>query len=192
MFETGATGMRPLAGRQVELWIEYSPRPGRFESMRQDATTDEQGRYDVSGLPNSLVWIFAAPEPAARDLNGHTHLQPCAAARRVEQDTTFDVELVPADDPRPPTRVRPLTISGIVFETTPGGRVPVKGARIYAEKPLDFVATGAISDAEGRYRLCGLPEDQWSLFALAEGYQMWFGDPFPLIADRTLDIEVRR
>jgi hypothetical protein len=182
------TDAGPVAGIDVEIWAETA----RSSSGVGRVTTDAQGRYEVSGLDWGLVWIFAAYPVATRGVEHTTYAQPCAAAVRVDRNMTLDVELVFRRDPRPATVVRPLTIAGTVFETTPSGRVPLEGVRVFAEKLLDFVGTGAVSDAHGRYALCGLPSDQWGVLAVKDGYQMSWNDYSPLTTNRTLDIELRR
>jgi Carboxypeptidase regulatory-like domain len=193
VFESTATGAQPVAGAQLRVSIEDSPAPGHFRYYAFGAVTaDAQGRYEVTPLPAGLVWLDAAWSPAVRGIEQDSYVQPCAAAVRVQRDTTFDVELLRAGAGQSPRMIRPFTISGNVFETTPDGRLPVAGVRIFAEKVIDFVATGAVSDAQGRYLLCGLPADAWSVVAVADGYQLWSSAYTPLVSDRQVDIELLR
>jgi hypothetical protein len=186
VLEVTATSAEPLP--RAELWVTVEEHPDARTTRTYQfgkVTADAQGRYEVSPLPVGLIWI--------RNQRA-THTQPCAAPVKVDGNTSFDVELVSVRNPQPPTSVRPLIVSGTVFETTASGRSPVAGVKVLAEKILDFVAAETLTDAEGRYLLCGLPSGSWSVWTLKDGYQMG-GDVDsapPLISNRTFDIEIRR
>jgi hypothetical protein len=185
VLEVTATSAEPLP--RAELWVTVEEHPDARTTRTYQfgkVTADAQGRYEVSPLPAGLIWI--------RNQRA-THTQPCAAPVKVDGDTSFDVELVSVRNPQPPRSVRPLIVSGTVFETTANGRSPVAGVKIFAEKILDFVAAETLTDAEGRYLLCGLPAGSWSVWTLKDGYQMGGDvDSVPLISNRTFDIEIRR
>lgn len=193
VFEAESGGMRPLPGVEIWVAVETSPGPGIFSYYQHGkVSSDAHGRYQITALPAGLAWISGGSSPAARGGDPDGYLQPCAAAVRVDSDTTFDLELVSRRNTLPQHARRPLTLAGTVFELTPNGRLAVAGARVFVEKDLDFVATGAVSDALGRYELCGLPADTWQVFAVKDGYRMWVGGSSWVSSNRTLDIELRR
>ena len=193
VFEAESDGKRPLPGLEIGVAVETSPGPGIFFYYQHGkVSTNEHGQYHIAGLPPGRIWIFGGLNPAARGGDANAHVQPCAAAVQVETNTTFDLELVSPTNPPPRHVIQPLTISGTVFELTPGGRVALSGARVFAEKLVDVVATGSVSDALGRYALCGLPQDTWQVFAVKDGYQTWVGGASWLSASSTLDIELKR
>lgn len=139
---------RPLAGRQVRLYISGTcgqPIPGdcRPETGRQLLTHDN-GRYTAQ-VPKS--WVFVSANVG--------ELQPCVASAAVDKDTTIDVQVVPAGrSSTPPPTASPM-ITGLVYETTPQGRNPLRGVDVWLEVGYEgyFVAGNQTDDA-GRFFLC--------------------------------------
>ena len=70
---------RPLAGRQVNLWIQES-RTGRSQTV----STDQNGRYSAQ-VPAARVFAAAWHPPDQQ--------QPCLASAAVSNDTTLDVQV---------------------------------------------------------------------------------------------------
>ena len=75
----------------------------------------------------------------------------------------LDVRLVPNDrissSPSFVTSDAPgfRSVSGAVFEKTGDGRQPVAGAYVSYEPVMEYAAAVTITDADGRYLLCGIP-----------------------------------
>lgn len=95
------------------------------------ATTGADGSYSASGIagPISLRLIKFGYEIAERSLS-------------VTADTRVDFRLVPK-----PTFV----LSGVVFEITGGGAVPVEGSHVYCDSCGDGGHSSVETDSEGHY-----------------------------------------
>jgi hypothetical protein len=87
--------------------------------------------------------------------------------------------------PEPPAAT--YTVSGVVSEMTPAGRVPVAGARV------DEGTSGrtAVTDEVGGYSLTGLRQMTSAISASKDGYVSKL-TPVTIAGDTTLDIEVER
>ena len=85
-------------------------------------------------------------------------------------------------------------ISGVVFETTPDGRRPIEGVSVFWDLwdiPDGGAGAETLSDAAGRFLLCGLPEGQVdNLIAGKEGFR--YTNASVGSATATLDIELAR
>lgn len=72
----------------------------------------------------------------------------------MDRDAELEVELAPISAPRP-TKVTPSTLAGIIFEAIAGRRQPIEGAEVNGLW-LDSPIVATVTDADGRYVLCGL------------------------------------
>ena len=159
VFAIAPTGLAPVAGARVRLEI------GTF---RVDATTDQSGRYTMTGLYEGSSTITTS-----RD--GY---DPDTRKVAISGDVRLDIGVVP--------RVA-HTVSGSVFEMTSSGRVPVEG--VYVTGSWDYPVT---TDGNGSFSLsvCGASPcsfyngDRLNVFVSKDGYQ-------PDRKDVTIDGDVR-
>jgi hypothetical protein len=78
----------------------------------------------------------------------------------LEADVTVDVTITPFANVVTsglPTAPNMRHISGVVYELTDNGTQPVSNAWVGWDIFLDTVVAETRTDAEGRYRLCGMP-----------------------------------
>lgn len=128
---------RRLASQPLFLLIRQDRR-----SYSLFVRTDQNGRYTAE-VPNSRVFVYASGT-----------LQPCLASATVTADTTIDVQVVsPGRSFTPPPNANPL-VSGVVYETTAEGRVPLRGATVWLDASQDAYLAHAETDEAGRFVLC--------------------------------------
>lgn len=114
--------------------------------------TDASGHFSLSNEPVGTALIFAYKDGWR---------QPCATVFDINGNTSHDVFLV--SDPSyvgtalPAELTTAPTLTGIVYETTAAGRVPVAGAAVGVEVEPDLPTATTMTDANGRYLICGLP-----------------------------------
>ncbi|HET7698424.1 MAG TPA: carboxypeptidase-like regulatory domain-containing protein [Vicinamibacterales bacterium] len=98
---------------------------------------------------------------------------------RVEQETRadFTVDALPAS-----------SLSGTVYELTAAGRVPLD--KVHVENSNNHEST--LSDAQGRYRLSFIEDNQATLYVNKPGYRVISQLPVTVTGDQTLDIEMVR
>jgi hypothetical protein len=153
---TDGTSGAPIAAAGVGLL--YSPSLTTFAS-----TTDENGHYQISNLPNLpnglQSWVTAS---------AMGYLQPCAAQLALHGDTTVNLQLVSSaalsiSSNAPSSRI-PGTrnAAGFVYRIAADGRHPVPGVFVALQGPFDSDATVSttITDSTGHYALCGLPMNE--------------------------------
>lgn len=118
-------------------------------------TSDNAGRYSVSGVPAGGISIAAAP--------GSGYYTPCPAGWDVVRvDRSFDVYVVSGAllPTLPlggvPTSNSSIWVSGNVYESTSTGTRPVAGAtvRLTDDDSDPRVGSTTLTDAVGRYLLC--------------------------------------
>lgn len=194
LFETVDGRSRPLAGRQVHLYISGTcgvavPGDCRPEMGRQPVITDHNGRYTAEDVPSS--WVFASANVGQR--------QSCVAGAAVNTDTTIDVEVVPAGtSATPPPNANPM-ITGVVFETTPQGRKALRGVDVWLEVGYEgyFIASNQTDDA-GRFFLCRVnaPAQMINapllMYVSSSGYQRPTPEAIPGYGDMFFEIELKR
>jgi len=168
---------RPLAGRQVWLWIQQDN-----GGQTQSVTTDQNGRC-IAHVSRARVFVWAWHPPDEQ--------QPCLASAAVDRDTTIDVEVVPAGaSSTPPSASSPL-ITGFVYEATPQGRNPLRGVHVSVDASSDVWVAYARTDDEGRFFLCRVNTPVQMVASTGNGYQDWW-QSIPGIGDMVLEIELRR
>jgi len=185
VFETTPEGRRPVPGAYLNILGH-----DRGSGYGITAYADAAGRYTVGTLPNgSTVLVHAMG-----GLNGagfHRH-QPCVATSVVDGDTVLDVEFNHRD-------VRGTggspTVSGVVFETTPTGRQPVRDRQVlyYAS---NILAAHTITDANGRYEFCKVPVGVGKVF-VTDPYDWDLGGPAAerlvnVFGDVVVDLEISK
>jgi hypothetical protein len=149
-------------------------------------TLDGDGRYQLSVADGAELTLMAEP------------YQPCVVLVEARADTTIDVHAVssPAQLGANLPQALPASVpilSGVVYEYTPDGRVPVPGARVSLDVlGWDTTAATTLTDSDGRYVLCAVPRRTlMTIFASATGFQTFqlSGD---LIGRTSMDIALRR
>lgn len=158
-------GLRPLADATVFAWVQLSNGSGYARGGTQ---SDANGNYTVTLLPAATI-VLEGYAP------GYDH--PCANTVIFNgAAATENIELVAQSHPLPDlATTRPL-IKGVVYETTPNGRKPIPGARIFFD-PLGgdgLVAAITTTDDNGRYAVCNVTSGPfWAqrVDATKDGYQ---------------------
>ena len=172
---------RPLAGRQVHLFISGTcpGPPGCVEEQgRQPYYTDDKGRYTAE-VPKRRVFVTA----------NIGALQPCTANATVDKDTTIDVQVVPVGSSfAAPPEAGP-TITGVVYETTPQGRRPLRGVDVWLEAGFEgWLVANTQTDGSGRFLLCRVNAPvQMIVSSRREWQQPLFGT-----GDMFFEIELKR
>jgi hypothetical protein len=161
--EYTSSGVRPLPGAFVNTWIDLGSSGYSYWYKHGQVVADAAGRYQLSDLPSSSVWLQAWIGTRG------DYVQQCAAPMvRVSGAVTADIQLVSKANlfalssspptPAPGTRF----VSGMVFKDGVSGREPVVGAFVAFEpyESIETIAADTVTDAAGRYLLCGLPEER--------------------------------
>ena len=177
--------------RDVNKWMFGWVQQATSGSTTGQIPTDGTGRFS-----------FTVPQGAQVRLQGaltNTY-QPCQVVVRADSDVTQDIHLVAdpqqlgAHIPSELLSQIPL-ISGVVYESIAGvGRTPLAGVRVELDGlgGLGWVAATTLTDASGRYVLCGLGDEPSTyLYASKSGYEL-FGSVVKVAGNTTLDIEMRR
>jgi hypothetical protein len=158
--ENASFGGQPLAGVFINAWIDTGAVGYSYWFARGPVVTDAAGRYQMSGLPESATAWVQAWKDDRRD-----YVQQCAAPGvTLHGDVIADIQLVSkahlsavsSSISMSPPGTR--SVSGVVFKTGAEGREPVAGAFVAFEPVGESIAADTMSDAAGRYLLCGLPE----------------------------------
>jgi hypothetical protein len=180
-----------VAGAEVAIWINLaSPRAGYAAGQ---PISDASGHFSLSNEPVGTALIFAYKDGWR---------QPCATVFDITGNTSHDVLLV--SDPSyvgaalPAALTTAPSLTGIVYETTPAGRVPVAGASVGVEVEPDLPTATTMTDANGRYLMCGLPSGTKGFPALLglsagkDGYGT--ADVATTLSGpvTTLDVEIRK
>jgi hypothetical protein len=163
VYESTRAGNRPLPGAEV--------RAQSMSGQVSASATNSEGRYEIrvvypfNGSPGGLVALQAVRlgyrmpcRPAIAHI-AWADGQPHQADIYLVADRTLVTSGIPAAMPRPPS-----SLSGTVSEQSPDGTRPVVGARVSASPTF----TETVSDAQGRYMLCGF----------AEPYGGWLSESF--------------
>ena len=131
------------------------------------------GVYELTDVPRRDVTVVAAAE---------NYLQPCASSVRLTTDTAMDVHLVRAEAlatsgiPRS-MPIADSRISGRVVRRTQAGSRPVANFQVSATVLLDGLgdfqtdAASSLTDAAGRYTLCGVRKPMWVAPDYLEGHE---------------------
>jgi Carboxypeptidase regulatory-like domain len=157
VFTVTPTGLSPIEGARVRLEIG---------SYRQDALTDQSGRYRLTDLYDGSSSVTTTRDGYDTD----TRMVP------ISGDVLLDV--------RVELRVE-HTLSGVVFEMTPSGRVPLEGAAV--EWIHDIYET----TSDGFFTFSGVFNGANALSASKEGYQKVFLTPM-VKGDSRFDIQLVR
>ena len=107
----------------------------------------------------------------------------CDDARSSSPTASSPVQPPPTPQPTPGDAVADVTLSGVVFEMTPAGRVPVAGARVFLSDDQDM-----LTDASGFFSytpvwVCPCRHHSWLaagntiIWAGKDGYDDMPGQP---------------
>ena len=175
-----------------ELWARVEISEGRLTrgySIGRIAV-DAAGQYSVRVPDGALLRLFT----------GSVYEQPCAVTVRVLSDVKRDVRLI-ADRALLGNHLpgeflaQAGTLTGTVFELAADGtRRPLSGASVVLDATPGLWAPFAqtVTDADGRYLICGLEGETSSfVWALLEAYP-YVVFPVALGRDTTLDIEMAK
>jgi hypothetical protein len=179
-------GVRPDANGRMFGWVQ-EPTQGRTTGQ---VPTDGSGRFS-----------FPVPHGAQVRLQSSINnaYQPCQVTVRADSDVMQDIHAVVdhqqlgAQLPAEFLAHTPL-LSGVVFEQTDDGRRPLSDVRVELDGlgGMGLVAATTLTDANGRYILCGLGDERSTyLFASKTGYRL-FESGVTLGGNTNLDIEMRK
>jgi hypothetical protein len=169
---------RPLAGRTVHLWISQPD-----TAWAQSSTTDHNGRY-AAQVPKAQVFVSGWHPPDQQ--------QPCLASATVDKDTTIDVQFVPAGSSlTPPAAANPM-ITGLVYETTPQGRNPLRGLYVELDAAGDVPVALTQTDDAGRLFLCRVNAPVVLGVGIDPNRHQPWSRSIPGTGDMFLEIELKR
>lgn len=188
--ELGPQGQRPVEGARVNVYLFAPHRSGHWMSD----VTGADGRYELWGIfTDAIALLIAGKGNSLADW----HFQPCVHQVTVTSDMSVDIEIVPpsaggAGASAAARRGTGPFLTGVVFGQGPDGtRAPIPGAMVF----LDNVTASTMTDADGRYVLCGIPRGSHEIDATAAGGYDITKNPtrkIDIAGDMTLDIELKR
>jgi len=178
IFEVFPDGTRhPIRARQVHVAAEVDhvldPQRGGW------APVDADGRYRLSGLPDSrFVKVTAV------DVEDPLRYRFCATNTVTHGDTELDVPLflTGAAVPAP-------TLSGQVFAEVDGKRVPVTRAQVYFRSRGYGPDVYEVTDSNGQYSLCGIPPIPGWLYMYCGNDIVPYDQPVDVRTNLTVDID---
>ena len=113
---------------------------------------DAAGRYQLTAPQDPGVAYVKAWKDG--------YVQQCAVSVTLQGDVSLDLSITAFGDVLTsglPTAPNARHISGVVYEVSGDGRRPLPNAWVGWEGILDGVFADTRTDAQGRYRLCGMP-----------------------------------
>ena len=147
-----------MSGVSVNAWVAFGGMGYSYMYLNGARFSQANGEYVLTNLPGGArVQV---------EVYKDGFIQQCAAPPMVmSSDATIDTQLVSRDNlSASPEGVTPTPglrfITGVVYENTPAGKAPVAGAWVDYEPTTEVFAAATYSDSEGRYMLCGIPEDE--------------------------------
>jgi hypothetical protein len=155
---TVSGGSQPLARANVNAWVDTGGLGYSYMWANGASFSGGDGRYELTALPGGALVIADAYKEG--------YVQPCAAPPlRMNEDFVVDIELVPkalvsASSASVSNRPGFRSISGVIYEMTPDGKRPLANAFVDYEPIMDSPAATTVTDENGRYLLCGIPNDQ--------------------------------
>jgi carboxypeptidase family protein len=150
-------------------------------------SADGDGRYAIA-VPSGariLMWAWTADT-----------VQPCVVSRSTVPADDVDIELVSAawiaaGNPSVSVSASPV-LSGVVYEQTASDRTPLAQARVYLELIPDLLIASTVTDGQGRYSICGVPDGEVYVEAGRAGYEGALLTVQVSGSDLTVDIRMRR
>jgi hypothetical protein len=154
-----ATSGQPIVGADISAWIQQGASGFSYTFLHGARHSEAGGRFQLAGLPaGSSVRVVVSTSG---------YVQQCAApVVTVSADVQLDVQLVAVANvsssrspiAAPASGAR--SISGTIFFTTPAGPQPAVNAFVDFEPIDDLPAAATVTDAAGRYLLCGVPDGE--------------------------------
>jgi hypothetical protein len=140
----------PASGASVGVGSAQGSAP--WTGSPGSARVDGEGRYQLK--------VREDPGPAYVKASKVGYVQQCAVSVTLRADVNVDLIITPFADVVTnglPTAPNLRHISGVVYELTDNGRHPLSNAWVGWDALLDAVVAETRTDAQGRYRLCGIP-----------------------------------
>lgn len=153
---TASGAQRPLTA-QVNAWVDTGGFGYSYMWRNGPRTSGADGRYELTALPESARVIV--------EVSKQGYFQQCAAPPvQMTADVAVDVEMVPralvsASPDSVTNKPGFRSISGVIYENTSSGRLPVPGVFVAYEHTDSSPGATTVSDGNGRYLLCGIPND---------------------------------
>jgi hypothetical protein len=192
--EFGPLGQRPVEGARIDVYLYASNGSGHWMSD----VTEADGRYELWGIFTNAIAVLSASKG---DSLANSYRQPCVHELTVTSDMSVDIEIVPqlAGGAAATAAARRGTgpfLTGVVFGQGPDGtRAPIPDAVVSLDGDVAPLAATTITDANGRYVLCGIPRGSHEFAATAAGgYDITKNPPqkIDIAGDMTLDVELKR
>lgn len=164
------TGMVPNA--DVNLWVQTPGFGYSYWYANGPLRSDALGQFEAQ-VPTSEITVLAVADG---------FVQPCGVRGDVTDDLEVRVELLPISVFNSavgtlPQLAREPAVTGLVFETTADGPVPVVGAGVWAEHGFEIGMATTRTNQVGWFYLCNLAEDTWLAFYKEGFVTRWVG-PF--------------
>ena len=151
-------------------WRLSKARGWKSESSRRFATTDANGFYSLSGLSAANTSVSVNKPGYVADRRTVT----------ISGDTQLDIRV---------DRIVSYVLSGVVFEVTESGQVPIEGVELYCDgcgSPVGH--TFVLTDAAGLYSFSWTLNGPNPLFVTKAGYAIV--DPSRMLLDREGRVKV--
>jgi len=187
----------PVADVLVNAYVQTQLYGYSYQFVNGPLMTAQDGRFTSNPIESTSLMNLYAHKTG--------YVQPCAVFVDGNNAMNIEVELVAestldAFNPPPPmSALGAITVTGKVYETTPGGRLPVVGARLWFGDSMGITYATTVTDRSGNYIACGLPHDsRWTrvwgneLWAQKDGFQDSVIDAIDASHSNVIDIEMKR
>jgi hypothetical protein len=182
-------GDRPLAGASVNAWVQTATMGYSHWYLNGPSYSDAQGRYELGKLPEGAQFqleVFrsgfstqCAPAPLV-----------IAGNQRLDAFLVAESRVSAARDSVPPSAPGLRVITGVVYSVVDGVRTPSGAASVQYEPTWDSPAALTITDAQGRFLLCGIPQNRPAWLGAFIGGKYAYVE-VPAGADATVDLDVK-
>jgi hypothetical protein len=126
------------------------------------------------------------------------YVQQCASPQLlVDRNHHLDAQLVSSasvsasSDSVPRSAPGFRLISGVLYEVTPEGRRPARDAFVDYEPTPDSPAAITYTDMNGRFLLCGIPQERTATIGAALGSGRFAYSSVPPGPDASIEIEIK-
>ena len=178
------TGMIDAA--DVDIWVQTADFGYSYAMINGPLPSDGLGQF-VADVPRSEIDVLAVKSG---------YVQPCGVHADVKEDADVRVELqsiasLNSVNPLRPQLSTEPSVTGLIYEATPGGRKPIAGANLWAGDALGISYATTISDRAGGYYLCRLPAAAQVAISKV-GYKMQWIGPFDPTQPTVIDVALER
>jgi hypothetical protein len=184
----------PVGGASVDIFVQTANVGYSYTYVQRETLSGQTGQFTATVPIGALLSVYA---------HKTAYVQPCAVLVTAADGLDFDVELVATatlesiNPPPPLSAVGATTVSGTIFEMVGGIRQPVAGAQLWFGDSMGFSYARTISDREGRYLACRMPNNplwRWGteLWAQKEGYADAIIPAFDTSQSQVFDVEMKR